>query len=636
MLSVRTAPAPVAVPEPKPPASVRVGPVADPPRSPRRSMAGPTFLAVCAGLFLMAVAAVAGRDDDTPWVVDSLFWASLIVMFFPPAVMLLLSRTSRSARIGYTVLISVGLQLSRFVLYPLQFVFHDELDHANTLRLIEASHRLFQTNPLLPVSSSYPGLELATYGVHDLLGVSNRVAAMVVLTMARLVLSLAILLSIERITGSIRVAALASILYVCNEQYLFFNSQFSYQTLAIPLALFTIYLLLRDRRQPASGEARRGAVLFPMASIAATAVTHHLTSLFLALVLALWLILEHRSHPGSPLDRALRWCAPFSILAVVAMAMRPGNPVLSYLENIANTSWAAVVAFVTGRQTHHLFTDSSGYRTPRWEVDVTLLSEVFLLIALVLALRWAYKRRIWRRHRLVALLIVMAICYPLVPAGHLTSATSEVADRAAGFLFLGVALGLALYVRGHRRWLTRGRLVLALAGLLLVFVGQIVLGTGAPWGETPGPYLVSADARSIDRDNIAAAQWSAEHLASGSRVLADRDSGLLAGAVGGLHPITHIGTGVNASAILLAPGWTAQDAALVRRLQIEYVIVDQRDATGLPRMGVYYESGEYDQNRIKPVSLAALTKLASVPGVQRVYDNGAIVIYDMRALDGHP
>ncbi len=172
-----------------------------------------------------------------------------------------------------------------------------------------------------------------------------------------------------------------------------------------------------------------------------------------------------------------------------------------------------------------------------------------------------------------------------------------------------------------------------LGGVLLAFVGQTILGSGPQWAQTPGSFLVSSDSRSIDGPNLAAAHWEAQHLPRGTRVIADRDASLLAGAVGGLYPVSHIAQGTNGSPILLTPTWTRQDAMLVRQLRIEYVIVDLRDATGLPRQGVYYESGEYDQDRTTPVPISALTKFAALPGVTRVYDNGSLEIYDVTALE---
>ena len=72
---------------------------------------------------------------------------------------------------------------------------------------------------------------------------------------------------------------------------------------------------------------------------------------------------------------------------------------------------------------------------------------------------------------------------------------------------------------------------------------------------------------------------------------------------------------------------------LIRAAGIEYVIVDRRDAFGLPNQGVYVGSGEFgSQDRTTPVPVAALQKFDDVPGVDRIYDNGSIAVYDVSAL----
>jgi hypothetical protein len=202
-------------------------------------------------------------------------------------------------------------------------------------------------------------------------------------------------------------------------------------------------------------------------------------------------------------------------------------------------------------------------------------------------------------------------------------------------VFLGVSFVVAAWLFANRRWVRGWRSVVLLGLVVLGFVGQTILGSGPQWAQVPGPYLVEADDRSLDAYNLAAAAWEKAHLPPQTRVLADRDGGLLAGAVGGMYPITHIATGVDASQVLLAPRFSGEDRVLIAELKIEFVVVDMRDADGLPRMGIYYESGEYNEDRTTPVSRAALTKLNEVPGVQRIYDNGAIVIYDTRSLDGN-
>jgi O-antigen/teichoic acid export membrane protein len=596
---------------------------------------GPVFFLMSLGVALEALAAVAGNATVTPAGVDSLFWAGLVLIFGPAAAIAISSRVSQGVRLGAVVVLGLLLQISRYALFPTQFVFHDELAHANTLRLIQLSHGLFSGNPLLPVSSYYPGLELVTDAIHGLTGLDNRGSAMVVLLLCRVVMTLGVYLGIERITRSGRIAAIASICYVCNEQYLFFNSQYSYQSLALPLALFTVYLLLR---LPVTSPARWRSMVLPFAAVAAVTVSHHLTAALLAVALCAWALVERWKRGRTPLGRAVAQTGALSVITVVAWAFIPGNPVRTYLVQIASTAGDAITAFVERKQSHALF-EAGGYRTPTWEIAVSVGSELLVVACMVLALRSVWRHRTWRTGSLALLLCLLSVIWPIVPAGHLTGATSEVTDRASGFVFLGVGFVVACWLEMSGRWRRSDRLgsrwrVLLGGGLLVAFVGQTILGSGPQWAQTPGSFLVSADSRSIDKAELAAAHWEAAHLPLGARIIADRDSSLLAGVIGGLYPVTHVADGINGSAILLSPTWTTTDRSLVRRLRIAYVVIDLRDATGLPREGIYYESGEYDQNRTSPVPLQALTKLNDVPGVTRIYDNGPMVIYDVRALEG--
>jgi hypothetical protein len=259
----------------------------------------------------------------------------------------------------------------------------------------------------------------------------------------------------------------------------------------------------------------------------------------------------------------------------------------------------------------------------------------------VLLLLLAYgvvRSRVWLRSRATVpvILAVVALLYPLIPAGHVTQTTSEIADRAAGFVFVGLAFVVAWSVLSKRaRWWSAARVTI-LGTLLatLVFFGGTVSGTGPDWLRLPGPYLVEADNRTVDALNVAAAQWTAHNVAANSRVLSDRINRLLQAEIGRLYAITHVGDGVDASPVFFDTRFSAADRALIKRARIAYLVVDRRLSTGLPRVGVYLEQGEQRQFRHPtPVSQRALTKFDSVPGVARIYDNGAVVIYDLRRLD---
>ena len=266
---------------------------------------------------------------------------------------------------------------------------------------------------------------------------------------------------------------------------------------------------------------------------------------------------------------------------------------------------------------------------------VTTAAILVVAVALLPAL-WACRSHLRTRKALVLLLILVGAAYPLIPAGHITVTTAEVTDRSAGFVFLGVGFVLALWLVGRPGLRNRVPAVVVLPTLAVIFVGGIVFGAGTTSTQLPGRFLVSADSRSIDAQSLQAAQWLHDHLTTGSRLYADRVDGLLAAAVGGQQTVTHIGSGVDASRILLAPTFTDKDRTLIKAAHIAYVVVDERDATGLPNEQVYAESGEYGgTDRTRPVTIAALRKLEAVPGVRRIFDNGDLVVYDVRALDGH-
>lgn len=602
-------------------------PPADPQPTSRRVGPGPALLLMTAGVLLVAVAADLARREDGSALARLLYVGGLLAMFVPAAVGVLLPGVQRRTLVLLAVALPVLLQLSRVALYPTRFMFHDELLHANVLRLIDSSGSLFSANPLLPISSFYPGLEIATNGVQAVTGLPPHTSAVVVLVLARVVLALAVLLAVERLTGSVRAAAVAAVAYACNPQMLFFNSQFSYQSLALPLAVLCAYLFLTRRRRSHAG------LLLPLLALAAVAVTHHVTLALLVLALGAWWLLEEQLRRGEPDDaHGLAVLTVAGAAMLVATLLNPGNTLGSYLGAIVTSSTTDLGALLQGRSSKALFANSAGVANSTWEQVAILASLVLTLLVLAAAL-WHARRWVRTARTAALLLLAIAVLYPLVPGGHLTRATAEVGDRAAGFVYLGLAFVVGVWFVSRRRRLPRAAAVLC-AGLAgVAFVGGVVLGAGPTAGQLPGPFRVSADARSVDPANVAAAQWLADNVPPGTPVYADRVSGLLAAAKGRQFTVRHISTGIDASRLLLSPDFGSADVEVIRKARIEYLIVDRRDAFSLPNQAVYIESGEFgEQGRTEPVSTEALTKFERVRGVDKVYDNGSLAIYDLRSL----
>jgi hypothetical protein len=167
----------------------------------------------------------------------------------------------------------------------------------------------------------------------------------------------------------------------------------------------------------------------------------------------------------------------------------------------------------------------------------------------------------------------------------------------------------------------------------ILFIGGIVAGSGPDWERFPGPFLVSADARSLTQEGISAGQWASVYLGPGHRVATDRVNSLLMATYGRQRVITSLDDNIDPSPLFTSLTFDDTDLSILRETQIQYLVADLRLSTGLPRRGFYFsEIGPGAFTYTAPNSKAALAKYDNLPNVNRVFDSGNIVIYDTGAL----
>jgi hypothetical protein len=606
---------------------------AAPQSQPRPGWLGPVLLLVAIGVLGQAWIGYQGRISAPP--PSSLWYLSLCLIFTPSTALIMSQRLSDNARIWLTLYTCLALLATRFMLYPTQFAYHDELINYRVLLSIENSRHLFTPNSLLPPTADYPGMQIATSAIHNLTGLSLHSAGIVILLTVRVVMTLALIRIIQQISQKVTVGCLASLIYAANPQYIFFNSQFAYQSVALPLCLFCIYVFAVQRSP------RRFATVLPSAAvIVAIVATHHLTSLALVAMLWFWYLCTRIT--GRPV-RQLFPLAVASLVIIAAWTWLARSTIVPYISEIAQNSITNITNLANGRSNHKFFTDPAGDRNPIWQ-SILAISSVLIITTTLMPALWL---AIIKRRLLSAAVMVMfaiAAIYPMIPVGHLTVATAEVADRASGFVFVGLGYLIATWwfrdVPFHRHAKTRRFTVprhwwLLALGLTICFVGGTVIGSGPDWLHGPGPYLVSADNRSVDQLALQAAGWEGQNLPRYSPVYTDRINGLLASVYGNQHVLTSLGNGIKTgslSTLLLSPP-TATDVGVVCQAKVEFLIADKRLASSLPHIGIYIDNGEYLAGiRTSPPSPSALTKFDVIPGVERVFDNGAIRIYDLRGL----
>jgi hypothetical protein len=593
------------------------------------------------GVFLVALAGYAGRVASQ-WA-DLLFWLGLFVLFLPIALRLLLPNPARRERIALLLMLGSALYLFRNLEYPLSFAYNDEFIHWREAQDLAMSGHLYSANPLLLIGPFYPGLEILTNALSSLTGLSIFVSGMIVDGVAGLVLVLALYLFYEYLSGSARLAGIATLLYAANPNF-FGNTGFAYESLAVPLAAFVFFAIVRRSYTPAGR--RRGLTLAIWLGLAAVVITHHVTSYLLVAFLLLWTALfllsrmvaffQHRrdqkvqAGPGGAavvgLVLCFSWLTYTRYLAVGYLRPYFISTVTQFIHVLASES--------APRQ---LFHDGSGFVEPLWERATAFASVGLISVGLLFGLF-----QIWRHYRANAVALALAIgalAYPasqvlrLVPAGTTTGA------RTQAYVFVSVAFVLAAGVRHF--WLSRvpkWRYSAAVVGaIVIIFAGGWITATAPLWWRLPGPYLPAADHRSIDLESVATAQWARSYLGPGHRVISDSVNTVLLATYGNERVVMTAYDNIIVSSVFLSPHFDASVERVLRRGDIQYIVVDRRFSTGLPRRGYYYDESEPDRLMYtRPLDPAVLAKFDGVKNVSRIYDSGDIVIYDVEAITSVP
>jgi len=245
---------------------------------------------------------------------------------------------------------------------------------------------------------------------------------------------------------------------------------------------------------------------------------------------------------------------------------------------------------------------------------------------------------LWQQHRHNALTVlfgIFSLAYPIIEAFRLTTFGNEISDRAAAFLFLPIAYLLTLFITHF--WSTRKldwkATSLITCAISVIFLGGVLLESGPVFSNLPGPYLVVADQRSVEPEGIQAASWALTHLGPNNRVATDRINQMLMSTFGDQRIVDSSVDGVDIAPVFFSSHIGPGEVAILRQARVRYLVVDLRLSTALPLEGYYYDQYENDSLPLtSPISREALTKFDTVPGINRIFDNGDIVIYDVGPL----
>ncbi len=589
------------------------------------------------GLAFIALAQVAGMHGHGA--AHAFYWIGIIAISFPAVYVALSPNVSREERIALVLIMGLACYCVKIIYSPIGFTGFDEFLHWHTALNITEQKHLFGANSLLPVSPLYPGLEIVTTAFASLSGLSIFAAGSIVIGATKAAFLIALFLIGETVTKSSWVASLTCIVFVSTSNFTVFHSLFAYESLGFMLLSLTMLTALRVSEVD---DHVHFYLLAGAAVAAALSVTHHMTSYFAAVFLTSLAALEIRRSRRVGLRLAFIACS-----AIVADLIwwRFTGGTGSYIGPIMvrgiRELWTILGSPGSARVP---FTGEDGVEQAFWQKLVgaaNVLSICFALAAGFFRSLNLAGVKIGRRSFLVhiswensglLLLTLLTLGFPLSVLLRLTQTGWEVGNRLGSFVFLGVCVVAAISIAGlwQDLWAASPQPG-ALASILTIMVlGGFILG----WGPNTinYPYKVGADAQSVEPLGIGAAKWTRRVLGSEHRFAADRTNQLLLAVYGRQTPVTSLQDRADIPNLITRKTFGPSELNTIKQSVVDYILIDLRLTTALPRYGAYFDGGERSNIHAFPPLSMALLKFNALRGGSRPFDSGAIIIYDVRSL----
>lgn len=583
-------------------------------------------------------------DSEFAW-----FWIGMILIELPLIGFVARGSTSRAVRLALLTLFALVTYAPKLLRNPSSPVYSDEFAHWRAAEEIIKTGALFHPNPLITIISRYPGLGSATAVMVNATGLTIWQAAIVLLIIFHVALVLGIAAIAESIGLSDRTSSIAAIVYSLNSSFLYFDTEYAYESMAIALLVWTLVAYIRTiRSQPGQGRASWGGLTVVLA--AATIITHHLSSIALLLTMSFIAIALSVSGFAREDDwrrtAGVAWLLTLTstvMLCLWIFLVAPGT--VAYLSPYFGGGLSELLKFLgSSGGSRQLFTASL---SPAWEQKSAYLSTIIALIMAlggVLLIRGQIRNKKLPSGRQRALTFAFALSglvYFPSTVFILFPFSAEGARRSWAFTWIGLciliapaAIWLLDWVRARKHQWQR---VIMRSGLGGVFAVALVGGTAAGLDASyrfPGPFLYGSDARAVTPELIAMDAWFAARFGTGNNIIAERDIGLILGSFGLQNPSEPSSGFPVWNLYLEKPGAPIEPPYLLSELSASnysFLIVDQRMAYELPEVGVTFANGEPSSMHIlhrgKTVFYGNLSKFNDESWMIKVYQSDNYSIY---------
>ena len=562
-----------------------------------------------------------------------IFWVGQVVVLLSLGWVGLRRVSSSAGHLGLLAIYALYNYLPKLDMSLSAPIYFDEYGHFRQAINILTSGQLMPQNAYQPIIKDYPGLEWTTDIVHEVTRLSIWHSGQLVVGAAH-ILSLVAVWGISRRLGlSERASYLAAMIYGINPSYQYFDTQYSYESLGLSLALLVAYISATLATSTRLGPLRRRVVVALGIVLAAyVTVTHHISSWFGIALAGLLLtgitidslrqkVVPNLSRPltivGTNIVFVGLWIGIFArgTWGYISPHVVPAvNQLYESVIGHAATTLVRPSGQVTKVQSQRTLFSNSGL--PTYEHLFAVGAPFLILIPCLAGLLLACGRKS-RSYRLLTLSLLAAAYFVSLPFA-LTVAGSEGTHRSWAYSYVGVAIVAAagcehLYrvLKGRLRWVVP---IVAVASSVIVNIGNVATGEDVGY-RFPGPVAFGTDTRSVDREVLAMCSWLGRHVPTGTGVVTDRTtSEVIEG---------------NTSLAVPRPGqWQAYE---IYRLGLTSRAVDRYLVQNNFRLFVFDKRLAYDIPQVDPYAGYSGPESVRIDKVNQMSKSGyATVIYSSR------
>ena len=200
----------------------------------------------CIGLGLVLMTVADNHNRSSASTSSNLYWVGLALMFAACASSVVSRTASASQRLAALLSLTAGLYLVNVIQSPTAFLLRDPFGWLNQIEWTLVTGHLFHSNALVSNFTNYPGLTIVSSVIKQLGRVSTFTAATIALGLVKISSTALLFAVFLRITRSGRGAALATLIYLFNPSFTQLDSSLFYETLAIPLAIACLWLIVQS------------------------------------------------------------------------------------------------------------------------------------------------------------------------------------------------------------------------------------------------------------------------------------------------------------------------------------------------------------------------------------------------------